>query len=239
MTTKKSHLWQLIACTTALLVVAALAPAWADNGKREDGAGKYANLTALWWQWVFAQPTMDVDSTNTNPVLDSTGDYADVGQEDGIGPANKFFFLAGTFGGDGVRTVTVPHGKALFFPVFNIDVDNAVDPPTDNTVPELRALAAGFIDALSTMYATLDGVPVDLWRVKSPVFDYTVPDEDSIYDYFGLVGPQFEGRINPAVSDGYWGYIPPLPPGEYVLQFGSTANDLGFSLNVTYYLTVE
>jgi hypothetical protein len=56
--------------------------------------------------------------------------------------------------------------------------------------------------------------------------------------YFGLVGPQFEGRIKPAVADGYWAYIPPLPPGEYLLEFGG-ATSLGFSLNVTYFLTIE
>ena len=61
--------------------------------------GKYGNLTAQWWQWVNAQPAVDLDGTNTNPVLDSTGEYATAGQEDGIGPGNKFFFLAGTFGG--------------------------------------------------------------------------------------------------------------------------------------------
>lgn len=29
--------------------------AQADNGKREDGAGKYAQWTALWWQWILEQ----------------------------------------------------------------------------------------------------------------------------------------------------------------------------------------
>src|SRR5262245_53202185 len=79
-----------------------------DNGKRQDGAGKYASLPATWWQWVYAQPALDVGGTNTNPVLDSTGAYATAGQANGIGPGDKYFFLAGTFGGTAVRTVTVP-----------------------------------------------------------------------------------------------------------------------------------
>jgi len=238
METKRLHRWRLIACLTALVTVAALAPVWADNGKREDGEGKYADLTALWWQWALAQPAVDVDGTNTNPVLDTTGEYAAAGQEDGIGPANKFFFLAGTFGFDAVRTVTVPEGKALFFPVINNEWDNAVEPPTDYTVPELRAISAASIDSVTSKYARLDGEDLEIFRTKSPTFSYTMPDENSLYEYFGLVGPQFEGTIKPVVSDGYWVHIPPLPPGEYTLQFGG-ANSSGFSLNVTYNLTIE
>src|SRR5262245_59664768 len=110
----------LIFGLTALFAMMVAAP-----GQAQDG-GKYGNLTALWWQWVNAQPAVDVGGTNTNPVLDSTGAYATVGQENGIGPGNKFFFLAGTFGGEVTRTVTVPRGKALFFPVLNYEADNAV-----------------------------------------------------------------------------------------------------------------
>ena len=79
---------------------------------------------------------------------------------------------------------------------------------------------------------------VGIFRVASPVFDYTLPDENSIYEYLGAVGPQFEGTIDPAVGDGYWSYIPPPAPGQYTLRFTS-ANSSGFELDVTYCLTVE
>jgi hypothetical protein len=239
MKTTRAQCWRLIACLTALTAVVALTPVWANNGKQQGGQGRHANLSALWWQWALAQPAVDVDGTNTNPVLDTTGEFAAVGQENGIGPANKVFFLAGTFGFDAVRTVTVPAGKALFFPVINFEADNAIDPPTNNTVPQLRAIAKATIDPVDSSFATLDGEPLEIFRTKSPTFDYTVPDENSLYDYFGLVGPQFEGRIRPAVSDGYWVYIPPLPAGEYVLEFGGGISSIGFSVNVTYFLTIE
>jgi hypothetical protein len=202
-----------------------------------SAANDYGNLTARWWQWVYAQPAVDVGGTNTNPLVDSTGAYATVGQENGIGPGDKFFFLTGTFGGDATRTVTVPQGKALFFPIFNYDADNALDPPTDDGVPELKAIAKAKIDAATELDATFDGNPVKIFRSTSPTFKYTVPDENSIYAYFGLKGPQFEGTIKPAVSDGYWAYIPPPSPGEHLLKFHS-ADSSGFSLNVTYHLTV-
>jgi hypothetical protein len=218
----------IVVVTAATLIPATTAQA----------GGKYGRLTALWWEWVFAQPAVDVGDTNTNPILDTTGEFAAVGQEDGIGPGNKYFFLLGAFGGDVTRTVTVPEGKALFFPIFNFEVDNAVDPPTDHTVPELRALVTAAIDAATTLEATLDGEDVEIFRTASPTFSYTVPEENSLYDFFGLVGPQFEGRIKPAVADGYWAYIPPPPPGEYVLEITS-ADSSGFSLHVKYFLTIE
>jgi hypothetical protein len=94
------------------------------------------------------------------------------------------------------------------------------------------------IDSTTSTYARLNGTPVEIFRTKSPVFAYTVPAENSLYAYFGEFGPQFEGTIKPAVADGYWASIPPLPPGQYILEFGS-ANSSGFSLNVQYYLTLE
>jgi hypothetical protein len=211
-----------------------------DNGKRENGEGKYAELTALWWQWVFAQPAVDVGGTNTNPLFDSTGDYATVGQEEGIGPGNRYFFLVGTSGGDATRAVTVPAGKGLFFPIINGDWDNANDPPTDYTVPELRAQAKAGEDTviLSSLYSRVDGRDVEIFRTKSPVYSYTVPDENSLYAYEGRFGPQFEGTIKPAVSDGYWSYVDPLPAGAHVIEFGGTTTD-GFTVNVSYHLTVQ
>ena len=232
-----------LAAGIALLGVVSGIPlrAEAENarGVRQDGAGSYAWLSALWWQWGFGQPAVDVDGTNTNPILDTTGDFAAAGQENGIGPGNRFFFLAGSFGGDVDRTVTVPAGKALFFPVVNFESDNAVDPPTNFTVPELRTLAAANIDGVDSLYARLDGVDLEIVRTKSPAFSYTLPDEDSIYAYFGLFGPQFEGTIMPVVADGYWVRLPPLPAGEYLLEFGGANSSTGFSLNVTYRLTIE
>jgi hypothetical protein len=225
-----------------LVVAAAALPAPAqNNGKQQDGQGKYAALTADWWDWVLARPAIDVDGTNTFPILDSTGAYAAGGQEQGIGPGNRYFFLAGTFGVDATRTVAIPRGKALFFPVINYEVDNANSPPTQFTVPQLRAIAKANIDTVipGSLYANFDGAPVEIFRTTSPAFPYTLPDQNSIYEYFGSFGPQFQGRVQPVVADGYWAYIAPPPPGQHVLNFGGalTANG-GLSLNVTYFLTI-
>jgi hypothetical protein len=234
MTTTNSNSWGAI-----VLLLAAITPAFAqNNGKSQNGGGKYANLSANWWAWALSRPTIDIDGTNTNPILDTTGEFALVGQQNGIGPGKKYIFLAGTFGFDAVREVTIPAGKSLFFPVLNFNADNAVDPPTDFSVPELRAIARDNIDVVDSTYARINGEDVEVFRTKSPTFQYTLPEENSIYDYLGLVGPQFEGTVKPVVSDGYWAVIPPLAPGEYVVEFGGAITGV-FSVNVTYLLTVE
>lgn len=230
-----------------LLLLGALiaAPAQAKpTPPTESAHNDFGNLTALWWKWVYAHKAVDVGGTNTFPILDTTGRFAAVGQENGIGPANKYFFLVGTFPDAGAvtRNVTVPKGKTLFFPVINGEFDNAVplphDPPTPYTVPVLRQQAKDQIDKTTKHEAKFDGRPVRDFRVVSPVFGYTLPRKNTIYDYFKQFGPQFEGTVKPAVSDGFWASIPPPAPGSHVLRF-KAANSDGFSLDVTYNLTVK
>ena len=197
-----------------------------DNGKRQEGEGKYAQLTALWWEWILEQPATG------NPIFDETGEDAANGQ-----PLEDVFFLAGTFGGAVTREITVPADTALFFPLVNssgIAPHPAPQPKKDeNQVPQLRTLfAAPLIDSVIELHVTLDdgGGPISLLnsvtRIKSPVFKFTAPDEDGIFDLQGTFR---------AVSDGYWLFLPPLPRGTYVLNFGGISD---FSVNVTDIITV-
>lgn len=225
---------RLIAVVAVTLVAATVVPATAASANKD-----YGSLTARWWKWVYAQKAVDVGGTNTNPVLDSTGAYANVGQAHGIGPDNKYFFLTGTFGASVTRTVTVPKGKALFFPIINASVDNAVDPPTHYGVPKLKALAKASIDTaiVDHLSATFDSQNVPFFRSTAPTFDYTLPKKNSIYAYFGLFGPQFEGRVKPAVADGYWAFLAPPSAGPHTLTFHAE-NTQGFNITVVYNLTI-
>lgn len=212
----------LIALVLAVLCVA-VPPALADNGVRQDGQGKYAPLTALWWQWILEQPAA------TNPNLDATGADAANGQ-----PLDGVFFLAGSFGGAVTREFTVPAEAALFLPLLNnLGLAPAPAPhprPDQNQVPQLRTLyAAPLIDDadIGSLHVTLDGTAIGTYeRVKSPVFHVTSVDGD-------LLGA---GRFT-AVSDGYWLYLPPLSAGRHVLDFGGTSD--GFTVQVTDIITVE
>jgi hypothetical protein len=84
-----------------------------------------------------------------------------------------------------------PAGKILFFLVINYEAENAVPPNPDgslvnNKVPVLRKMAGDFVDATESKYARLDGKPLQDLRVKSPVFAYTLPAENSLYDHYAI-----------------------------------------------------
>ena len=67
----------------------------------------YAELTAEWVEWILAIPAA------VNPLFDDDGEFAAEGQ------SGKVWFLVGNAGGVTTRTVTVPTGTALFFPIVN------------------------------------------------------------------------------------------------------------------------
>jgi hypothetical protein len=179
------------------------------------------------------------------------GAYAASGQEDGIGPGNKYFFLVGSFGAPAVRNnVTVPRGKILFFPLVNAEFDNlpfftpgAPPPPSVVfTEPQLRVQAKAFIDSTdqSSLYATLDGAPLQFFRTPSPNFSYTFTNEN-ISNHLGSAVPGGT-TVKPAASDGYWCASPPLPPGMHTVTFGGAGNSpvFGkFDSASTYTLIVE
>ena len=117
-----------------------------------------------------------------NPILDTTGEFAAVGQ------SGQVWFLAGSFGSDPVsRTVTVPSGKALFVPIFDSlwwapdDLDDAawlagelgLD-PEQMTAEELIELIATYQVAFATsMTVCIDGVAVrnpEQYRAQSESF---------------------------------------------------------------------
>jgi len=210
----------------------------------------YGEWGGLWWRWAFSIP-FDV-----NPVADETGEFAAIGQE---GPV---WFLAGSFGVEGItRTVEVPAGKALFFPVVNSSwVTTCVGEP--RTIDGIRPLIAADIDATTSMAAEIDGVPVqDLgnYRAESPLFCTSLAilgiltQED--LENSGLCGEGVEYNsdcldlpnpeehfgpddgFGPAMSDGVWLMVAPLRKGDHTIRISASRE--GFALDVTYNLTVK
>jgi hypothetical protein len=212
----------LIATTLAAMTL------WLTPAVRAD---EYGDLTAEWWQWLFKQPV------STNPWFDETGERAANGQEKGSGPAGKYFFLCGVvnISGTAERTITVPAGKAIFFGVLNSEWDTG-GIGANLKVPQLRALAAADIATVTDIYACLDGVPLELRRIQSPIFSYWVPPTDSVLQFFGA---DVTGTVKQAYTDGYWVCLSPLPRGgPYVLTFGGSAFN-GYTEAITYYITVK
>lgn len=215
----------LLACALAT----SLAPAGGNDNPRvlpphaKAYGMTYGEWAAEWWTWLASIPA------TSNPQLDETGEFCDVGQS---GPV---WFLAASFGG-GVweRECEVPAGKSIFFPI----VPAAFWVPEDgDTEEEVRAAANASMDGVDFLECTVDEVPLENlfdYRAESPAF--TLPD--TLLVDFGFD----EGDRFPAVADGYWIMLAPLSRGEHVVRFRMHIEEgpfAGSEYDVTYFLTVR
>jgi hypothetical protein len=191
----------------------------------------YGQWSAVWWKYVLEIPA------STNPLKDTVGTNCAVQQS---GPV---FFLGGLWntGGSVIRNCTVPHGKALFFPIRNCEADNTVAPGgtrTTYTAAELLALCQQQIDNAHDLSASLDGKDIpglnlpSIYRASSPPFSVVVPTDSLFEDANEEVTP---GEVlTPIEADGIYLMLAPLTAGHHVLLFH--AADL--ALDVTYNLTI-
>lgn len=232
---------RLVAATVLLALVLTLAPAApaAAAGVEVLPAGEktYEELSSRWWAWALTQ------RAETNPVLDTSGEDCRRGQR------GEVWFLAGTFGGTVERTCRIPSHRSLFVPILNSWADNSgipgsdVCPQTSFTEEELRSFIAPGLDAATVLALTVDGEDFSgaITRVEEgDVFSYVVP-RSSLHDVlFGEVcGGDFpRQRVAGAVSNGYYVLLAPLPRGHHTLHIHGE-NSFGFTVDVTYHLTVR
>jgi hypothetical protein len=217
------------ACSSGSSSVEMLDPAQTQFGKSYDEWG------VTWWHWVLQAP-----GTN-HPLLDPTGQYCQNAQD----TSSPVFFLVGDLSGTVERSqCTVPKGKALFFPMINVEQDNAgIDPSMASTADQLKASATSFLNSIdpAQLVTEVDGqtlAGLDKGKEGPTQFNYTVPDSDSLYTATGMTG--VSGTIDPAFSAGYWVMLPPLSSGKHDVKFGGFSNGPPtFRVDITYHLTVE
>jgi hypothetical protein len=181
----------------------------------------YSEWAAEWWKWAYGAP---VDS---NPVLDTTGEFADVGQSGAV------WFLAGSFGETLSRTVTVPADKFLFFPIVNSVW------PGPLTLRDGRYYVESHVDAVvddGELSCEIDGVSVpDLESYRTST---ARGDEYFIFlprdNLFGVPA----GLEGPTVDAGIYLMLRPLSAGEHSIHIFAS-DDVSFTVDVTYELTVE
>jgi hypothetical protein len=161
----------------------------------------YGDWTAKWWQWGYSIPK------NINPAYDDTGKNCAQKQN---GPV---WFLAGTYGHPVNRKCDIPAGKAILFPILNSECSFAEFPKL-KTLSELRVCARTIQDQVTTLNATVDGVPIsDLqkYRIQSPPFNFTLP-QNNILGLSANITTQ-------AIADGNWVFLKPVSPGSHKITF--------------------
>ena len=184
---------------------------------------------AEWWKWALSVPL------SQSPITDPDGEFGSQNQTGSV------WFLAGNFGGTSERSITIPAGKSIFFPLINIwndwpCPDPNFKPGPGQTLEEfLAAGAAPYIDVTNALSARVDGVELQNlfnYRGVSKLTTFTADPTQIAID------PCITGDKQYAVSDGYWIMLTPLTPGKHTIQF-SSATTTGFSLDVTYHVTVK
>jgi hypothetical protein len=204
--------------------------AWAGDPQVTAYGKTYGEWSAQWWQWVHSIPV------STNPLLDATGEHCGEGQF--AFDNDQVWFLAGTTGGEADRHCTVPHGKALLYPLVN---DFFLNGPNEHvTVEAKRSGLAEGLDLGCGLQSTLDGVTTSIAqptvRTQSPPFPLAIgPD-----DVYGIPSGVVDHEV---VADGYWVLLPPLAVGTHELQLQGAVCDPDthlpfFEVQVTYHLTI-
>jgi hypothetical protein len=161
----------------------------------------YGEWTARWWQWGYSIPK------NINPAYDNTGENCAQKQN------GQVWFLAGTFGHSVSRACTIPKGKSILLPILNSECSFAEFPKL-KTLSELRICAKTIQDHVTTLYASLDGVPIphlQQYRIQSPPFNFTLPQNN-------ILGMR-PNTTTEAIADGNWLFLKPLSPGVHKLIF--------------------
>jgi hypothetical protein len=230
-----------ISVILALVVAAPIASGQSSSQGKNLGKGQnLGKLTGDWWNWAV--------STNPSPL--NGGDPCGGNFVDGV------FLLGGSFTNDPVtRTCTVPANTPILFPVVNTAcgaaptipvLDENDDPvldengnPTFTGDPKpYNKCAKDLLDQIvlnstMSMFATLDGDPLEIQRLESGPFTFTVPSAGS------EIVPHAPPGSYKSWASGFWVYLPQgLEPGTYTLHWEVTFKDGTVFQDITYNLTV-
>lgn len=164
----------------------------------------YGEWQTRWWQWSMSIPwSIHPYQSAANAARNQSG---------------PVWFLVGYSDG-GVREVTIPRGKAIFFPVVNVECSN-IEPDPWFGIDEAAMRAACRKFFRKDMECFIDGRPVcnlERFEGESPLFNFTAPD-DNILIGAGPVSGQ-------SVSAGTYVMVPPLSVGHHVIEFKGTQGD--------------
>lgn len=251
----KSEIVTMVSIAGLLIMSVLGSFAWAGNGSPNPQVmpphaypfGKsYGEWSDEWWKWQLELPATD------HPAFSIDGSNCDVGQ------SGKVWFLTGAFTSEvpnsDFNTIvrescSVPTGKAIFFPIINIECSTIEAPPFRGETPgELRSCASRFVEGpiavIGDLFVQIDSNDLEnlqAYRFQSPVFSFDFEDPD---DNILGVNCNVEDCDNPlSVSDGYWIMLPPLSRGSHFIKFTGSfrdplSNNLIFGLDVTYELDV-
>lgn len=194
----------------------------------------YGEWSGRHWQWLFSMPGDEHPLADTAPAETNQS-----GTVWFLGGTFTFTNVEGVVVGTANRTITVPKGTSLFFPILDGEASDIEG--NGETEAELRAAAQSLADLIDpdNLFLDIDGKPVtnlDKYRVQSPLFTIAPLPEGNV-----LLVPA--GTTGIAVSDGYFVMLKPMSVGTHTLHFGGFVDlsSIGgplFMLDISYEVTV-
>ena len=178
----------------------------------------YDEWIANWWNYNVQIDAEKHPRDNFSPELCNL----DQSQEDAV------LYLPDNLSGEEIRSCTLPAEKAILAPQI-----------TGSCWAEPNLLeCAREGNEFGVVSATIDGVELqnlEQYRVTSDVFNMTVPENNAFESPSGTF---------PAIADGYFVFLEPLPAGEHTLVLEQSVinpvrPEYNFASETTYLLTVE
>jgi hypothetical protein len=187
---------------------------------------KLVDWEEAYFQWAVSIPTSVIP---TDPS----------GLNGAIGQRAPVWFIPGAFTGKDTADIAVPEGMGILLSARSRVYKGQ---PGAQTEDQLAIGPTMYVDEVTTLEVTLDGVPVSnpkQYRVRTPVFTITIPP-DNVFgdDQISTV----EDERKAAVADGYWFLFPPLPLGHHVLTkhlAGTNDDGTTFDNRWTFNLNIE
>jgi hypothetical protein len=206
-------------------------------------ARTFSEWDSEWQQWAYSIPVAN------HPLFDK-GDCT-------VGQSGPVWFLGGKFCANGdttcstnnvQRSCSIPKGKMIYFPVYNAE-DSALEENVNEHPGDVNYQQIGYMrqnwdpwvaGAPPADYAIIDGVKVphlENYKVQSTVFGFTIPYDNYLKAVYPPPNNFQAGTCYPAVDDGEYLMLAPLPPGNHTIQFGANFGSWGF--NITYFIKVS
>lgn len=190
----------------------------------------YTDWTVDWWL-----KFMTFDCAN-NPFFNSANVL--FYQE---GPV---YFLAGLNTANASVSLTIPHGKAILFPLFNVINDYPCppefnfEPPAGQTLEAfLKEGALGYANGVTNMSVAVDGATVTdpaSYKFTTDLFYFTGNS-----DLSNCLDPCVTGESQATVCSGYYMMLKPLSKGEHSIHYHMEYPAWGWIQEGTYNITIE
>jgi hypothetical protein len=222
----------------AFLAIVLSAGAWAGQGNVGNpgvippgasyGGMTYAEWSAEWWQWLIGTPVAE------NPWS--------ANHECAFGASAKngrvLFLVSDLHASDTttVRQCSIPVGKALLFPIYNVECSNVEPDPffLDLAAAHPEACVEKFFDP-SYHFRTVRNLRVEIdgrslrnleeYLFQSELFEFALPPEGA--NYLDVPADACENHDGcQAIAEGYWIILPPLSKGQHTIEiYAETWNE--------------